>query len=161
MPSIDLKVTREFNVAAQLVFRGWTESVYVKQWWGPAGFTCPIAEMDVRSGGVSLVCMRAPQEYGGMDFFNTWSYGLVEPGHRLEFVLRFTNAMREPVAPQSLGIPADVPGEVPHVLTFTNLPGGASELTVVERGYATAQAVETSKAGLLQTLDKLAAVLGS
>ena len=158
---IDLKVKRSFNISAELLYRAWTEPAYVKRWWGPSGFTCPVAEMDVRAGGVSLVCMRAPREYGAMELFNTWSYGVVEPSRRLEFVLRFTNANREAVSPQALGIPSGVPGEVPHVLTFVALPGGGSELTVEERGYATAEAVEMSEAGLLQTLDKLTAVLES
>jgi len=154
---IDLKVKRSFNISAELLYRAWTEPAYVKRWWGPSGFTCPVAEMDVRAGGVSLVCMRAPREYGAMELFNTWSYGVVEPSRRLEFVLRFTNANREAGSPQALG----VPGEVPHVLTFVALPGGGSELTVEERGYATAEAVEMSETGLLQTLDKLTAVLES
>ena len=161
MPSLDLKVSRRFNISAELLYRAWTESAYLKRWWGPSGFTCPVAEMDVRAGGVSLVCMRAPQEYGAMELFNTWSHVVVEPGRRLEFVLRFTNAKREVVSPQELGIPSGVPAEVPHVLTFVDLPGGGAELTVEERGYATAEAVEMSKAGLLQTLDKLSAVLTS
>jgi len=161
MHNTDLKVSRRFNVAAELLYRAWTESAYVKRWWGPSGFTCPVAEMDVRAGGVSLVCMRAPHEYGGMDLFSTWSYGVVEPNRRLEFVLRFTDASREAVSPQALGMPTGVPGEVPHVLTFIDLPGGMSELMVEERGYGTTEAVEMSKAGLLQTLDKLAAVFGS
>lgn len=161
MPNVDLKVTRRFNCSAESLYRAWTDSAYVQHWWGPAGFTCPVAEMDVRVGGVSLVCMRAPAEYGAMELFNTWSYDVVEPHRRLEFVLRFTNANREVVSPQALGIPSGVPGEVPHVLTFAALPGGASELTVEELGYATSEAVEMSRAGLLQTLDKLAAVLES
>lgn len=161
MDSIDLEVSRKLNVTAELSYRAWTESAYLERFWGPSGFTCPVAEMDVRVGGVSLVCMRARAEYGGMELFNTWSYEVVEPGRRLEFVLRFTNASREPISPQAMGIPLGVPGEVPHVLTFVDLPGGTSELKVVERGYSTLEAVEMSKAGLLQTLDKLAAVLGS
>jgi uncharacterized protein YndB with AHSA1/START domain len=161
MSDIDLKLSRRFNGAADLLYRGWTESAYVERWWGPSGFTCPIAEMDVRVGGVSLVCMRAPRELGGVELFNTWSYSVVEPGRRLEFVLRFTNAKREAVSPQTLGIPTGVPGEVPHVLTFIDLPGGMSELVVEERGYATAEAVEMSRVGLSQTLDKLAAAVGS
>jgi hypothetical protein len=47
--------------------KAWTEPAYVMRWWGPTGFTCPRAEMDVRVGSRSLVCMRALAEYGGGD----------------------------------------------------------------------------------------------
>ncbi len=52
--TLDLTVTRTFDVPVEQVWRAWTESEYVKQWWGPAGFTAPIAAMDVREGGASL-----------------------------------------------------------------------------------------------------------
>ena len=39
--------------------------------WGPNGFTSPCAEIDFREGGISLVCMRAPEEMGGQDLYST------------------------------------------------------------------------------------------
>jgi uncharacterized protein YndB with AHSA1/START domain len=158
---IDLRVVRPFEAPAAAVFAGWTVSEQLRRWWGPEGFTCPLAEMDVRVGGSSLVCMRAPAEWGGLELFNTWTYRVVEPGRRLEFVLRFTDGQRNVVSPQSLGIPAGVPAEVPHVLTFDELGNGKSTLTITEGGYTSADAVATSKQGLLQTLDKLAKLLAS
>jgi uncharacterized protein YndB with AHSA1/START domain len=155
----DLVMTRVFRAPAAAVFAAWTDPRIVQRWWGPDGFSCPVANMDVRVGGQSLVCMRAPHEWGGMELFNTWTYLVVEPGRRLEFVLRFSDRDRNPVVPQSLGIPAGVPAEVPHVLTFVDRDDGSSELTITEVGYMSAEAIETSRAGLVQTLDKLAGVL--
>lgn len=157
----DLTLTRQFDVPAAAVFAAWTEAEQLRRWWGPNGFTCPLAEMDVRVGGSSLVCMRAPAEWGGIELFNTWTYRVVEPGCRLEFVLRFTDRHRNVISPQSLGIPAGVPAEVPHLLTFADLGEGKSTMTISEVGYTSTEAVETSKAGLVQTLDKLVGVLGS
>jgi hypothetical protein len=88
------------------------------RWWGPAGFTSPVAEMDVRQGGQSLVCMRAPAEFGGGDSFHTWTYATVVPNERLEFVQTFTDGKRNPVEPADLGLPAGIPRDVPHVVTF-------------------------------------------
>jgi uncharacterized protein YndB with AHSA1/START domain len=34
----DLVVTRVFDA---LLEQAWSESGFVKQWWGPTGFTCP------------------------------------------------------------------------------------------------------------------------
>ena len=155
----DLIVTRIFEAPVEQVWKAWVEPEMVRQWWGPTGFTCPLAEMDVRVGGVSLVCMRAPAEWGGMELFNTWTYSLVEPGQRLEFVLRFADKDRNGISPQSLGIPAGVPTAVPHVLTFVERGDRGSTLTITELGYTSTEAMETSKQGLEQTLDKLAEAL--
>lgn len=159
MTPVDLTVTRNFDATAAAVFAAWTEPRLLMRWWGPRGFTCPLAEMDVRVGGASLVCMRAPAEWGGMELFNTWTYSLVEPGRRLEFVLRFADKERNSISPQSLGIPAGVPAAVPHVVTFVERGDQGSTLTVTELGYTSTEAMETSKQGLEQTLDKLAEAL--
>ena len=59
----DVIVTRVFDAPVEQVWNAWVEPEMVKQWWGPTGFTCPLAEMDFREGGTSLVCMRAPKEF--------------------------------------------------------------------------------------------------
>jgi uncharacterized protein YndB with AHSA1/START domain len=42
------------------VFRAWTDPKRMAQWWGPNGFTNPVCELDVRSGGAMRIDMRAP-----------------------------------------------------------------------------------------------------
>jgi uncharacterized protein YndB with AHSA1/START domain len=152
----DLTVTRVFDAPVEQVWRAWTEGERVKRWWGPNGFTAPVATMDVREGGRSLVCMRAPKELGSRDMYNTWTYGKVQPRERLEFVLRFTDAAGTPLDPAEMGLPPGIPLEVPHVIVFRSLAPRRTELTISERGYTTAQAHDLSKAGLDQVLDKLA-----
>src|SRR5664279_5577600 len=61
----DVISTREFAAPATEVWRAWSDPEYVTQWWGPHGFTSPSADLDFRVGGTSLVCMRAPAEFGG------------------------------------------------------------------------------------------------
>ncbi len=152
-----LVVTRRFEAPVDLVWKAWTDSSHVRRWWGPAGFTAPLAKMDVRVGGVSLVCMRAPQEYGGMDMYNTWTYRRVEPGSRLEFTLNFADQHGNTLDPAAIGLPPGVPKDVPHVITFKALGANQTEMTVTELGYTSAEAVAISQAGLEQCLDKMAA----
>ncbi len=152
----EVAVTRVLDAPVEEAWKAWTESSYVMRWWGPTGFTSPLADMDVRVGGRSLVCMRAPAEYGGQDMYNTWTYRAVVPPERLEFDLRFTDADGAPLDEAS--IPPGVPSEVPHVVTLRPLEGGRTELTVREFGYATAEARDISQAGLEQCLDKMAAL---
>lgn len=159
MPSTDspqnLTFVRSFPCPVIQLYAAWTDPALVRRWWGPRGFVCHRADMDVRPGGVSLVGMRAPAEWGGMEMYNTWTYSLVEPGQRLEFILRFCDAEGTSLSPQSLGIPKGVPSEVPHSLRFRALDEAHSEITVSEFGYLSSAAMEMSRGGLIQTLDKL------
>jgi uncharacterized protein YndB with AHSA1/START domain len=153
----DLTVTRVFSAPVEDVWKAWTESEQVKRWWGPHGFTVPVADMDVREGGRSLVCMRAPKEYGGQDLYNTWTYRKVQPHQRLEFILNFADKDGNRLDPATLGLPPGIPQDVPHVITFTPAGDGRTEMTITEYGYTSRQAHDQSKAGLDQVLDKLAA----
>src|SRR5687768_9514691 len=83
--------TRIFNAPVEQVWKAWNTPEYVMQWWGPQGFTCPIATIDFREGGTSFLCMRAPAEYGGQDLYNTWTYHTIDPYKQIEFILNFTD----------------------------------------------------------------------
>lgn len=152
----NLTVTRTFAAPVERVWKQWSESENVMRWWGPKGFTSPLAQMDFREGGVSLVCMRAPKEFGGFDMFNTWSYKKIVPHERIEFVLNFSDKDGNKLDPAKMGLPPGIPQDVPHVITFKSLGEGKTEMTVNEYGYTTEMAVQTSKAGLEECLDKMA-----
>jgi uncharacterized protein YndB with AHSA1/START domain len=151
-----MAVTRVFDAPVEQVWKAWSESEAVKRWWGPTGFTCPVARMDFREGGTSLVCMRAPAEYGGGDMYNTWTYQKIAPMERIGFVHHFADEHGNPVAPSAHGLPPEVPFEVPHVLTFKALGDNRTEFSVTEYGYPSEQIAAFSKQGMEQCLDKLA-----
>jgi len=56
----ELNLTRVLNAPRELVFKAWTDSKHVAQWWGPGGFTNPVCEVDARPGGQMRIHMRAP-----------------------------------------------------------------------------------------------------
>ncbi len=153
----DLVVTRVFDAPTEQAWRAWTDSEQVMRWWGPQGFTSPLAKMDVREGGTSLVCMRAPKEFGGQDMYNTWTYRTIVPLQKLEFILNFADSDGNTLDPAETGVPAGVPRDVRHVVTFKAVGANQTEMTVTEYGYTSEQALELSKAGLEQCLDKMAA----
>ena len=136
------------------MWRAWTDPDYVTQWWGPTGFTCPLAQLDFRVGGTSLVCMRAPAEYGGQDMYTTWTYRRIEPTTLIEYDVRFTDGKGGDV-PR----PPGVPPVVPHLVTFTSVAADRTSMTVTEFGYPDEQVRDQSKMGLEQCLDKMAAML--
>ena len=152
----DLVVTRVFDAPVKQVWKSWSDSEQVMQWWGPIGFTCPLAEMDFREGGKSLVCMRAPKEYGGQDMYSTWTYTKIAPNERIEYTFNFADKDGNKLIPAQIGIPAGVPEDGHHVIIFKDLGDNRTEMTMTEHGYTTDQAYDTSKAGLEQCLDKMA-----
>jgi uncharacterized protein YndB with AHSA1/START domain len=151
-------VTRLFEAPVEQVWNAWVEPEMVMQWWGPTGFTSPLAEMDFREGGTSLVCMRAPQEFGGQDMYNTWTYSKIVPNERIEYIFNFSDKDGNKLNPAQLGVPAGVPEDGHHVVTFKDLGDNRTEMTVTEHGYTSDQAHDISTAGLEQCLDKMAAI---
>jgi uncharacterized protein YndB with AHSA1/START domain len=154
----DVVVTRVLDAPVEEVWKAWSDPAYVMRWWGPTGFTSPSAEMDFRVGGASLVCMRAPAEYGGQDFYNTWTYTTIDPHERIEFVSNFADEDGTHIDRAAMGMPPGVPFDVPHVITFEAAGEGRTEMTVTEHGYTTEQARDLSRAGMEQCLDKMAAI---
>jgi uncharacterized protein YndB with AHSA1/START domain len=153
----DLVVTRLFDAPPERVWQAWTEPEQVMRWWGPRGFTAPIARMDVREGGTSLVCMRSPD---GHDFFNTWTYQHIVPMQRLEFIMDLADRDGAKADdPVQMGLPPDFPRDVRHVVTLATRGGNQTELTVTEYGYTSDQHFELSKHGLEECLDKMAEAL--
>ncbi len=156
--TFDVVVTRVFDAPVEEVWKAWSSPAYVTRWWGPTGFTSPSAEMDFRVGGASLVCMRAPAEYGGQDMYHTWTYTRIDPHERIEFVSNFADEDGTHIDPAAMGMPTGVPREVPHVIVFKAAGDNGTKMTVTEYGYTTEQARDLSRAGMEQCLDKMAAM---
>ncbi len=148
--------TRTFDAPVEKVFKAWSDPAYVKQWWQPQGFTTPIANMDFKEGGKSLVCMRSPD---GHDMYNTWNYQKIVPNERIEFILNFSDKDGNKLDPAKIGMPVDIPADVQHVITFKKVGENKTEMTITEYGYGSQQTADMSKAGLEQCLDKMAAAL--
>jgi uncharacterized protein YndB with AHSA1/START domain len=150
----NMMVTRVFDAPVEEVWKAWSDPERVMRWWGPTGFTSPVARMEFREGGTSLVCMRSPE---GHDLYNTWAYREILPLRRIEFVQRFSDENGNAIDPATMGMPPGIPREVPHVVTFEAAEDGKTELTVTEYGYTSDHVVEVSRAGMQQCLDKMAA----
>jgi uncharacterized protein YndB with AHSA1/START domain len=63
----------------------WTQPEHFKKWYGPKGFTVPVAEMDVRVGGKRLVCMEMRTPDRSMKMWFTGEYSEVVPNERLVY----------------------------------------------------------------------------
>jgi uncharacterized protein YndB with AHSA1/START domain len=150
----DLVVTRVFDAPAEQVWKAWSDPEYVMQWWGPEGFTSPLARMDFRESGTSLVCMRSP-EYG--DQYNIWTYRKIVPTERIEYISNLSDKDGNKAEPVKMGMPPDFPKDQLHTVTFKKVDG-KTEMTVTEHDWTVGQMMEMSKAGLEQCLDKMARI---
>jgi len=151
----DLVVTRVFEAPVERVWKTWEDPELVKRWWGPTGFSSPIAKMNFQEGGTSLVCMRSPD---GHDMYNTWSYRKIVPLQMIEFVLDWADKDGNRVDPSTMGLPPNMPRAVRHVITFKALGPAKTEMTITEFGYTADEYFDLSKAGLEQCLDKMNAI---
>jgi uncharacterized protein YndB with AHSA1/START domain len=154
----NLVVTCVFDASIEQVWGAWIEPELLKWWWGPDGFTCPLAEMDFRVGGTSLVCMRAPAEYGGQDMYNTWTYQEIVPMERFVYILCFADKYGNIIDPTQQGLPPEMPKEVRNQVAFKDLGDERTEVTVTEYDWPVGQMMEMSRQGLEQCLDKMAAI---
>jgi uncharacterized protein YndB with AHSA1/START domain len=143
--------TRDIPAALDVAWKSWTDPEYVLQWWGPNGFTCAVADMAVRVGGRSLVCMSAP-DWGFPALYSTWTYTLVDAPTRLEFVHNMSDELGTTIDAEG------VPRDVRHVITFEAIAPEVTRLTVRESSYPTAEARDLSSRGLEECLDKLVAI---
>ena len=81
----ELTLTRIIDAPRTLVWRVWTDSKFLAQWWGPKGFTNPVCEINVRPGGGIRIDMRGPD---GITYPMSGKYlEIVEPS-----LLIFTSA---------------------------------------------------------------------
>jgi uncharacterized protein YndB with AHSA1/START domain len=64
-------ISRVFDAPRELVFKAWTEPKQIEQWWGPAGFTTRVTELDLRPGGQACYVMIGPdgKEYPSKGVF--------------------------------------------------------------------------------------------
>ena len=162
MNTRDLVVTRVFAAPVDLVWKAWTDPEYLMRWWGPDHFTSPSAKMDFREGGTSVVCMRAPKDFGGQDMYSTWVYQKIVPLKRIEFIQNLADKDGNPIDPANLGLPSEFPRDTLTIVTFKDLDNGKTEMTVTEYGMPAADTEmgRNAELGLNQSLDKMAVSLG-
>jgi len=157
----DLVFTRIFNAPVGLVWRAWADPEILMQWWGPDMFTCPSAVVDLRVGGKSILCMHAPKEFGGQDFYSTWAYTKIIPLERIELIHNLADKDGNNIDPSSIGMPADFPQDQLQVITFKDLGDSKTELTVTEYGWLPGKMMQMAKLGMEQCLAKMERALGN
>ncbi len=149
-----IKVTKIFNFPVETVWQVWVDPELVKLWWGPKHFTSPLAKIDFRIGGKSIVSMQAPKEMGGQEFYSVWEYLKILPFQTIEFIQSLCDEGGNKINPTEVGMPADFPVDVLTVVTFTGKASDKTEMTVTE--YAEFGSISNfAQIGLEQSMDKM------
>lgn len=84
-----LRITRTFPAKRERVFDALTKPEQVAQWWGPAGFTLPQADLDLRVGGKYRFKMQPPQ---GDAMMLTGTFKEIDPPSKLVYSWAFDGA---------------------------------------------------------------------
>jgi len=136
---IELRLSRSLPAPRTRVWEALVDPEQVARWWGPAGFTTSVDELDVRVGGGYRFRMQPPD---GEAFHLAGEFLAVEPAARLSYTFRW-----EPPDPDDQ--------ETVATLTLAG-DGDSSRIELVLGPFRTEARRELHDAGWSDTLDRLA-----
>jgi uncharacterized protein YndB with AHSA1/START domain len=139
-------IQRVIKAPVPVVWGAWMNAESLPKWWGPDGFTCRTARIDLRAGGEWVFDMIGPD---GTVFPNHHKYGAMIPEARLSYTLHWGE---------------NGPKHADAWATFDDI-GGATKVTLgmvmaTAKEYQDAKGFGAPALGL-QTLGKLARIVGA
>ncbi|MEM7028499.1 MAG: SRPBCC domain-containing protein [Chloroflexota bacterium] len=147
-------IERVFEAPIDLIWDMWTQAKHFKSWYGPTGFTIPVADMDVRVGGKRLICMASPD--GNMKMWLTGEYVEISPKERLVYTESMADENGNVISPTTMGMP-DFP-EVTEVIVQLEDMDGRTKMVMTHAGVP---ADSPGAGGWGQAFDKLAEHIGA
>ena len=151
-------ITRTLEAPRERVFAAFTDPELLKRWWGPNGFTTPVARIDPRPGGIFHACMRSPD---GQDFWSRGVYREIVAPARIVSTDTFADADGNVVEPSRYGMGPTWPREAVITLTFADR-GGRTDLHLHHHvPGAAANEQDMCRQGWNESLDRLAASLAT
>jgi len=136
---LTLRLERVVSAAPDAVFAACTEPAQLAEWWGPAGFTAPDIEIDLRPGGRYRIAMQPPN---GELFYLHGEFVAIQPPNRLAYTFEW-----EPPDPDDRTTTAS--------LTFAER-GEGTQLTLEQGPFSTAARRALHADGWSEALDRLA-----
>jgi uncharacterized protein YndB with AHSA1/START domain len=140
-------ISREFDAPRDLVFKAWTESERLAEWWGPKGFKIRVVKFDLRPGGTFLYRMTTPN---GEEWWGKFVYREIVPPERIVWVNSFSDPQggvtRHPKA-------ATMPFEMLSTATFTERDGRTT-LTLRQSPINATAEERATFAGMRESMQK-------
>ena len=147
MPSprgLRLQIARVLDAGPAAVWRLLTEPDELARWWGPAGFTSPSIDLDLRVGGRYRIEMKPPE---GDAFFLQGEFREVALPSRLAYTFRWEE-------------PAPDDQETVVTLSLTDI-GGKTELALDHGPFATEARLALHRGGWSDSFEKLTELLSA
>ena len=147
-----IKVEREFAAELPLVWRAWTDSEILDQWWAPKPWKSRTKSMDFREGGHWHYAMVGPE---GEEHWGLTNYKTIDPKKRFTALDGFADAegVVNTEMPQSKWEVSFTPKEevtlVENLITFDDL---AQLETTIQMGF---------KEGLTMAMENLDSLLAA
>jgi uncharacterized protein YndB with AHSA1/START domain len=125
-------ITRVLDVPRALLFKAWVEPEHLARWWGPAGFTMSVLQLDLTPGGTFHYALKSPL---GFDMWGKFTYREIDTPERIVSILSFTdeqgNPVRHPLSPtwplETLNTMSLTETDGKTTLTLRSAPYQASE----------------------------------
>ena len=143
-------IERTFDAPVALIWQMWTEAEHFQSWYGPNGFTVPVANMDVRVGGKRLICLASPD--GSMKMWFTGEYREVVSNERLVYTDAMADEQGNVLPPSAMGMPDDDP-MITEVTVLLEELGGGTKMVMTHAGVP---ADSPGGGGWRQAFEKLA-----
>ena len=144
----ELVLTRLIDAPRANLFRCWTEPSLLKQWFAPAPYTTPVAEVELRVGGANNIVMRSPD---GQEIPCPGTYLEIVPDRKLVFTDAYTGDW----------VPKNGKPFMTAIITFDD-EGGKTRYTARVRHWSVADREAHEKMGFHQgwgqCADQLAAL---
>ena len=150
-----LVIQRTFDAPTDLIWKLWTEPEHFAAWYGPAGATIPVAKMDVRMGGIRLLCMEMTTPNGTMQMWFTGEYLEVVENRRLVYTDSPSDENGNVLPPGQMGLPEGYPTTTEVRVELEQIDGG----TAMVLTHVGVPAESPGAAGWAMALDKLASRL--
>ncbi|MGI9437476.1 MAG: SRPBCC family protein [Geminicoccaceae bacterium] len=152
-----VRIERQFDAPIEAVWNMWADPELFRQWYGPKGFSVPVAEMNVVVGGIRKICMEMKTPESTMSMWFTGIYKEVAAPSRLVYTESMCDADGNIIPPQEMGMPEGHP-DITEVIVDLSERNGKTVMTMVHKGIPAGSAGE---GGWNQAFDKLGSLFAA
>ena len=125
MQDRQIAISRWIAAAPAKVWQCWTDPAILPRWFGPEGYTCQTTEIDLRMGGMWRFDMIGPD---GKIWKNRHRYTLMQPVHRIEFLLDDDTDDESPMQVEVNLVPETGGVRITQTMTFPTAAARAGAL---------------------------------
>jgi uncharacterized protein YndB with AHSA1/START domain len=151
-----VRIERSFDAPVELLWEMWTDPTHFAAWYGPAGATVHVADMDLRIGGTRRICMEMLTPNGPMQMWFTGSYTDIDAPHRLAYTESMCDPDGNVISAAAMGLPDGHPDTTHVTVELAGDEHGRTRMVMTHVGIPAGSPGET---GWAIAFDKLAAHL--